>query len=152
MDTNRTRLIGLSALAVLLALVVSACGAATTPAPTTVNVELKEWAVIPSQTSVPDGQVTFVVTNSGPADTHEFVVIKTDLDAFALRTDATGKVDENVAGIAVIGEIEDVAVGSTQTVTFDLAPGKYALICNIYDEVELEAHYKQGMLVSFTVQ
>ncbi len=141
----------LAALAVLLGLVVSACSTASTPSPTVVNVELKEWAVIPSTTSAPAGKVTFTATNTGPDDPHELVVIKTDLPAFELPTDANGKVDEEGAGVEAIGEIEEFDVGATESATFDLTSGSYVLICNIYDDAEKESHYKQGMLVTFTV-
>src|SRR4026209_2020233 len=46
----------------------------------TVAVALQEWAVLRAPDSVPAGTVTFQVTNTGPEDVHEFVVLKTDLD------------------------------------------------------------------------
>jgi hypothetical protein len=39
-------------------------------------------------------------------------------------------------------------------VSFDLAPGKYVLICNIVQtepDGSIEAHYKVGMRTAFTV-
>lgn len=120
---------------------------------TTVNVTLKEWSVTLDAASVAAGLVRFQVKNGGPNDMHEFVVVKTDLAPEQLPVDANGAVDENGAGIAVIGEIEDIPVGTdTHVKAFDLAPGKYVLICNIYDAGEKEAHYHQGMRVAFTVQ
>lgn len=50
------------------------------------------------------------------------------------------------------GEIEDIAVGDTQSVTLDLVAGNYVLICNIYDADEQEAHYQEGMRVAFTIE
>jgi len=117
---------------------------------TTVAVTLQEWAVLPAPDSVPAGTVTFQVTNTGPEDVHEFVVLKTDLDPGALPVDATGAVTEEGEGIEVVDEIEDVAVGATPELTATLAPGKYILLCNIYDETEKEAHYKMGMRTAFT--
>jgi uncharacterized cupredoxin-like copper-binding protein len=141
-------------MAVLLVatLAVLACGAAASPSPTNVSVDLIEFAVAPSTTSAPAGKITFAVTNKGPKDTHEFVVVKTDLDPLALPTDATGAVVEDSPGLTVSGEVEDLAVGATENLTVDLAAGKYVLICNIYDETEKEAHYKLGMVVAFTVR
>ena len=49
------------------------------------------------------------------------------------------------------GELEEVAVGSTDELELDLTAGTYALICNIYDETEQEAHYQEGMRAEFTV-
>lgn len=118
----------------------------------TVNITLKEWSVAADVSSVPAGLVKFLVKNDGPSDTHEFVVVKTDLAPESLPVDASGKVDENGAGIQIIGEIEDITVGSsTHLKAFDLAPGKYVLICNIYDAGEKEAHYHEGMRMAFTV-
>lgn len=118
---------------------------------TTVPVMLQEWSVLPAPDSAPAGSVTFQVTNNGPEDIHEFVVLKTDLDPGALPVDETGAVTEAGEGIEVIGEIEDVAVGATQALPVTLAAGKYVLLCNIYDETEKEAHYKMGMRTPFTV-
>jgi len=118
---------------------------------TTVDVTLQEWAVVPSVTSVPAGEVTFVVSNTGPADVHEFVILKTDLGAANLPVDDTGAVDETGAGITVVDEIEDIAVGSAGEVTVTLEPGAYVLLCNIFDETEQEAHYAMGMRLDFTV-
>ena len=126
-------------------------GAATAAAATTVDVTLQEWAVVPSPGSVAAGSITFKVVNSGPEDVHEFVILKTDLDPGALPADDTGAVDEEGEGMEVIDEIEDIPVGETQELTATLAAGSYVLLCNIYSEDELEAHYKMGMRTAFTV-
>ena len=132
-------------------------GATASPTPTgtagatTVNVTLAEWSIGTSVSSAKAGQVKFVAANQGPDDKHELVVIKTDLSLIDLPTDSTGKVDEEGAGIEVIGEIEEFEVGQTQEATFPLTSGAYVLICNIYDETEQEAHYQEGMRTSFTV-
>jgi len=118
----------------------------------TVAVALTEWAVTPDKTTVNAGPVMFSVTNDGPVDVHEFVVIKTDLAFDSLPVDSDGNVDENGAGITLVGEIENIVVGADAQATFNLAPGNYVLICNIWDEGEQEAHYAEGMRVAFTVQ
>jgi iron uptake system component EfeO len=146
----------------VIALAISACStgtaspsaAAASPSAaggggTTVPVALQEWSVLPASASAPAGSVTFQVTNTGPEDVHEFVVLKTDLDPGVLPVDETGAVTEAGEGIEVIGEIEDVAVGATPELTVTLAAGKYVLLCNIYDETEKEAHYKMGMRTPF---
>ena len=117
-----------------------------------VGVTLQEWAVLPAQESVASGDVTFQVSNTGPEDVHEFVVLKTDVDPSALPTDATGAVDEAGAGIEVVDEIEDIPVGESQEITVPMQAGTYVLLCNIYDETEQEAHYAMGMRTSFTVE
>jgi uncharacterized cupredoxin-like copper-binding protein len=138
-------------------LVVSACGTSASPSAgggegTTVNVTLQEWAVVPDATSAPAGEITFRVTNDGPEDVHEFVIIKTDLDAGDLPTDDTGAVDEEGEGMEVIDEIEDLAVDASEDVTATLDAGSYVLLCNIYSEEEQEAHYQEGMRTAFTVE
>jgi len=119
---------------------------------TTVNVTLQEFAVVPDAATAPAGDITFVVTNDGPDDVHEFVIIKTDLDPGDLPVDEHGAVTEAGEGMEVIDEIEDIAVGDTAEVTATLEAGTYVLICNIYDETELEAHYAEGMRIAFTVE
>ncbi len=117
-----------------------------------VDVTLQEFAVIPASSSAPAGDVTFNVTNEGPDDVHEFVVFLTDLAPDALPTNEDGSVDEEGEGLELQGEIEDIAVDDTQSLTVDLTAGNYVLICNIYDADEQEAHYQEGMRVAFTVE
>jgi len=136
---------------------VPASATAASPAPsgtTSVSVGLQEFAIVPSVASVPAGTVKFVAKNSGPDDIHEMVVLRTDLDPAALPVDKDGKADEEADGITSIGETGDVAVGETKEASFDLAPGKYVLICNIVQtepDGSIEAHYKVGMRTAFTV-
>jgi len=147
----------LVAIAVLSLAIVGCTAAGTSPSPdggggaTTVAVTVTEWAVAPDSNSVPAGEVTFEVTNDGPADIHEFVILKTDLDAADLPVDENGAVTEDGEGIEVIDEIEDLPVGETQEVTATLEAGSYVLLCNIWDETEGEAHYGMGMRTSFSV-
>jgi uncharacterized cupredoxin-like copper-binding protein len=149
---------GLGAL-VVVALGVAACGGGASPSPSSaappaggsVAVTLQEWAVVPAAASVAAGDVTFTVTNSGPDDIHEFVVLKTDLAAGALPVDENGAVTEEGEEIEVVDEIEDIPVGQTQDLDVTLEAGKYVLICNIWSEEEQEAHYQMGMRTDFTV-
>jgi uncharacterized cupredoxin-like copper-binding protein len=166
----RTLTTRLGATLVAGALIVAACGGGTSPGPTTggggtvapggspapggattIDVTLQEWAVIPSADAAPAGDVTFRVTNAGPEDIHEFVVLKTDLGAGSLPVDGTGTVDETGGGIEVIDEVEDLAVDGSEELTVTLEAGSYVLLCNIYDETEQEAHYAMGMHIDFTV-
>jgi uncharacterized cupredoxin-like copper-binding protein len=126
--------------------------ATSAAAGTSVQVALSEWSVSPTPTSVPAGDITFEVTNNGPEDPHEFVIVKTDLDFAALPTDDSGTVDEAGEGMEVIGEIEDIPVGETQELTETLSAGAYVLLCNIYEETEQESHYQEGMRIPFTVE
>ena len=87
-------------------------------------VTLQEFAVSADPASVPAGSVTFDVTNDGPDDVHEFVVIKTDLAPTDLPTDKDGAVLEDGEGMEVVDEIEDIPVGETPTLTVDLEPAR----------------------------
>jgi uncharacterized cupredoxin-like copper-binding protein len=140
--------------AVLALLILPACSPSESAdgGGSTIDVTLQEWAVVVDEASAPAGEVTFSVTNDGPADIHEFVIMRTDLDPADLPTDEHGAVDEGGDGMEVIDEIEDLEVGDTQDVTVDLETGSYVLLCNIYSEDEDEAHYAEGMRVAFDVE
>jgi len=116
-----------------------------------VNVTLQEFSIATDPATADAREVLFEATNDGPNDVHEFVVFLTDLDPTELPTDENGAVVETGEGIELIGEIEDIPVGETQSVTLDLEAGNYVLICNIFDEDEQEAHYQEGMRTTFTV-
>jgi hypothetical protein len=120
---------------------------------TTVAVTLQEYAVLPNAASAPAGVVTFQAQGKGPAYAHEFVVVKTALTPDKLPTKADGSVNEDGAGIEHVGELEDIAVGTTKTVTFTMAAGSYVLFCNVVDTVGAQTlvHYKLGMRTAFTV-
>ena len=146
----------IAATSVLSLALVGCSAAATSPSAgggegTTVAVTLQEWAVVPAADSAPAGEITFQLTNDGPADVHEFVVLKTDLDPAELPVDADGVVSEAGEGIEVIDEVEDLPVGESQDLTVTLEAGSYVLLCNIWSEDESEAHYRMGMRIAFTV-
>jgi uncharacterized cupredoxin-like copper-binding protein len=119
----------------------------------TVNVQVQEWAVVPDTMSVSAGSVTFDVENVGPEDIHEFVVVRTDLPAGDLPTSEDGSFDEDADGVEVLGELEDLEVGATQSLTLDMEPGHYVLICNLVEDEDgvLESHYQMGMWIDFEV-
>jgi uncharacterized cupredoxin-like copper-binding protein len=151
----------LATITVILALVAVSCAQeAGGGAGGSVDVTLQEWAVVPAQTSVAAGSVTFNVENTGPDHPHELVVIRTDLSPDALPTTDEGAVDEEGEGIEIIGEVEEFAPGETRQVTFDLVPGSYVLVCNVKPGEEhgdehmggMEVHYKMGMFAALTVE
>lgn len=141
------------AIAASLALMAAACGggdAEAPPSPTggtaggsNVSVTLEDFSVTADPASVAAGSTTFDVTNNGPSE-HEFVVFKTDLAPDALPLEGA-VVDETGEGLELIGEIEGIAAGSSESTTFDLQPGAYVLICNV------EGHYQSGMHTAFEV-
>jgi hypothetical protein len=156
----RTRTIGIGSLLMALVLL-PACGddddgdtGGGDTGDGTVSVTLQEFAVAADPGTAPAGSVTFDVSNIGPDDPHEFVVIKTDLGPTELPVGDDGAVLEDGEGMEVIDEIEDIPVGDAPTLTVDLEAGSYALICNIVEEEdgELESHYAEGMRTGFTVE
>jgi uncharacterized cupredoxin-like copper-binding protein len=128
-------------------LLVCACGGGTT-----VTVELYEWKIVPSVTSAPAGEVTFVGDNKG-MDKHELVLLKTDLAPDKLPLDAMGDVVEAGMGVAAVAEVEDIAPGKTGEFTADLKVGNYVLICNLAEPegTMIEHHYALGMRSAFKV-
>ena len=135
------------------ALLLSACNRQATAA--SVDISLDEWAIAASPSTVSAGSVTFEVSNRG-TETHEFVIIKTDLGLLDLPVGDDQGVDEEGEGTEIIDEVEDLAAGASETLTVDLSAGSYVLICNIVEEEDMEgmdhgSHYQMGMRTTFTV-
>lgn len=127
-------------LSVAAALVVTsaACGGSVAAAPPkAVAATVTEFKIAADTTKVAAGDVTFTIANKGSA-THEFVVVRTDLAPDALPKDAAGLVEEG-GPLGAVDEVEDIAPGTTKTLTVKLEPGKYAFFCN------LAGHYVGGM-------
>jgi uncharacterized cupredoxin-like copper-binding protein len=139
--------IRLSLAAVPLAAIL-ACGGGSTATNTpggggsTVAAQEKEFSITLDKTTVSPGSLTFNIANGGTIE-HEFVVIDTDTPAAQLPQ-ADGEADEDQ--LEVVDEAEDIAAGGNATLTVDLDPGHYAIICNV------PGHYSAGMHVDLTVQ
>ena len=101
-----------------------------------------------SQAYSSEGTVTFVVTNGG-TETHEFVVLRTDAPAGSLPIVSfegePNRINEDAKGVTNVGETGDMEPGTTMTLSLDLAPGHYAVVCN------LSGHYAMGMHQDFNV-
>ncbi len=110
---------------------------------TTVNATLKEWTLSLDKSSATSGKVTFSATNGGTVE-HELVVFKTDLAPDALPLSGSS-VDEEASGVTMKDEIAEFSPGTTKTLTLNLDPGKYVLICNV------PGHYQQGLHAAFSV-
>lgn len=123
---------------------------ASTPAGGTVGVTLQEFSIVLDTDTVKAGSVTFHVSNTGPSEVHEFVLIRTDLAPDKLPTGTDGAVEEEAEGLTVLGEVEDLAVGKSKDLTLDVSPGAYVAICNINDNDQV--HYMLGMRVGFTAE
>jgi uncharacterized cupredoxin-like copper-binding protein len=139
---SRPALVG--AVAITIAFAAAGCQASAPPPPKDVSATLKEFAVSLSSAKAAPGSVTFTIKNDGII-THEFVVVKSDLASDKLPSSADGKVDEESSELTGIDEVEDIAAGSTKSLTVDLTAGHYVLICN------LPGHYSGGMRASLEV-
>lgn len=103
-----------------------------------VDATLGEWSVAVSDARAKAGKVTFAVKNAGKIK-HEFVVLRTTGSASSLGSGS------RVSERGNVGETGDIAPGASKSVTIDLKPGHYSLVCNLPD------HYKLGMHADFTV-
>lgn len=95
--------------------------------------------------TVKAGKITFKVKNSSKDTIHEMIVMylanpKDPLPYIANEN----RVDEDKAGDK--GEVSELDAGATGSLTVDLKPGKYLLICNV------PGHFATGMWTEFTVE
>lgn len=124
-------------------LAVGVLGASAVTSKPLVAVQVDEFSVFPGTQGAPKGKVRFVVTNIGNVE-HEFVVLKTAKPAGNLLGGDHGpnRADESGA----VGEIGGIPSGQAKTITLNLKPGHYSLICN------LPGHYKTGQFADFYVR
>ena len=140
----RMRLVSTLAAALLIA---TACGGSPGTAASgvagdgTIVTTEKDFGIALEEASTPAGSTTFDITNDGPS-THEFVVFKTDLAEDALPVDGSTVAE---ADLDLVDEAEDIAPGVSTSLTVDLEPGSYVVICNV------EGHYTAGMHAALTV-
>lgn len=90
------------------------------------------------------GEVTFNVRNDG-LSIHELVIIETDLAPGDLPISDAFIVDEAAAGV-LIARTPLMGSAAVETLTADLSPGNYALICNV------AGHYEAGMFARLVVR
>ena len=97
-----------------------------------------------SQSTAPQGVVTFKVTNTSKDTVHEMIVLVLK-DPAVPPPYNTGdqRVDEDKAGYK--GEVSELEPGKSGSKTLSLHPGKYLLVCNI------AGHYAAGMWTEFEV-
>lgn len=95
-------------------------------------------------TSVKAGKITFDVTNLSRSIVHEMIVVAVENPNAPLPYDYnTGQIPEKQ--VKMLGETDEMAPNSEKTITLDLKPGAYLLICNV------PGHYAAGMWTSLTV-
>jgi uncharacterized cupredoxin-like copper-binding protein len=90
------------------------------------------------------GRVTFRVSNTSRSLVHEMMVVPVANEDPALPYDAKeDKVAEE--SIHSLGEVSDLRPGAKGTLTVQLKPGSYLLLCN------QPGHYHAGMYSTLTV-
>jgi hypothetical protein len=117
---------------------VDSAGGNDDPADTTVAVELTEYKVTPSETSVAAGNIQFDAENLSTEQVHELAVLRVKEDG----------------GFDVMGEIEDIPAGESGMIRLQLDSGTYELSCLIVpgEAGSTADHYAEGMHTEFTVE
>ena len=110
-----------------------------------INVYLKNWAVVPAQSTARAGEVKFYAVHSmghmhganEGGNTHELVVA---------RKNADGTYE-------IVGRVQDIKMGQAKELSVTLTPGEYELQCSVVEEIggKVISHYKEGMHTGFTV-
>jgi len=142
-------LIGAGALSIPLLL--AACG--DTGEGGSIDVRITEWEIGVDPGSVPEGPIEISIQNDGE-ETHELLVVRTDIELDELPVKDDGSFDEDAADLDVEQEIDDIEDGDSTGRTYELDAGRYVLLCNIVDEIDGEdvSHFNQGLREEFTVE
>ena len=139
----------------------SSTSASAPPPGTVVHVSITDHTAVNlpmnfviDKSTVPAGDVTFVVKNDGTI-AHELVALQTDTASDQIPVNAAGDPPATVASGANkilegnnVGETGDPNLEKADSRTFtikDMKPGHYVLVCN------LAAHYQMGLRAEFTV-
>ena len=94
--------------------------------------------------SVKAGKVTFEVSNLSRSILHEMIVVAVESANTPMPYDYdNGQIPEKQ--VKMLGETEEMEPNAEKTITLDLKPGTYLLICNV------PGHYAAGMWTSLTV-
>jgi nitrite reductase (NO-forming) len=107
----------------------------TAAAPADVNVEMGDMWIKADKTSIKPGKTTFAIKNSG-ATAHGMAYALTPVKAEG------GMLDE----AALENKGEQLQAGGSETVSWDLKPGSYELVCF------MPGHYAAGQKLPFTVK
>ena len=133
-----------AALVGMLAIAATSCGGSGSGGGPTddVAVTMKDFSLTATPGSFSGGDVTFAIQNDGPS-AHEFVILRSDDAPDALPVE-NGLIPEDQ--VDLVDEAEDIAPGTNTSLSVNLEPGSYVLVCN------LPAHYEAGMYAAFTVE
>ncbi len=100
---------------------------------TAINFVEKDYAIAMDKSTIKAGSITFNIKNSGPTP-HNIGITK--------------EADSSKGGITgpVIKDSDTIDSGKTTTITVDLQPGAYNVVCTVPGHVQL------GMIMKLTVQ
>jgi len=113
-----------------------AAGGGAAPATSTINAEEKDFAISLSSSTVKAGTVTFNIKNTGQSP-HNLGVVKNNG-----ASKAQGLTNQS----DLVKDSATIDGGKTTTLTVDLQPGTYSIVCTIPGHIQL------GMIVTLTVQ
>ncbi|MEK7862018.1 MAG: sulfocyanin-like copper-binding protein [Chloroflexota bacterium] len=132
-------------LAILIAFAVIASSCASQPealpADVQVVVDMKDYTITLSVATVKAGSVKFGIRNLGGME-HQFDLIRTDVAVDKLPTDGNAKARED----GLVKQVKGIGSGKVATISADLTPGRYLIICNV------TGHYQLGMRVELRVE
>lgn len=127
---------------IAFALLASSCAGqpAALPADVQVVVDMKDYSVTLSVATVKAGSIKFGIRNLGGME-HQFDLIKTDLALDKLPIDGAKAKEDGL-----VKQVKSIGQGKVATISADLAPGRYVIICNI------AGHYQLGMRAELRVE
>jgi uncharacterized cupredoxin-like copper-binding protein len=138
----------LVSLALVGAVILSACGGNGNPGPsaggTTVNA-LDTLKFEPATMTVPAGAAAQVVVKNTGVQQHNWVLVKTE-DANRIATESLAKGGDatGLAGVLAGGKL--IAAAGEETVSVNVPAGTYQYICTV------AGHYQAGMVGTLTAQ
>ncbi len=134
-------MIRLRTLSALSLIVLAACSPEAS-GDATVEVELADDHIVLTPDTVTGSRIVFDTTNTAEELVHEIEVFSGGTHGAVLPVSNSVA---DTAGLTLLDEIEDIVPGATATLTVDLAPGTYLVVCN------LPGHYELGMWAYLTV-
>jgi uncharacterized cupredoxin-like copper-binding protein len=110
-----------------------------------IKIDLLNWAVVPAQSSVKAGSVTFwAVHDMGHQHMNSEGGVTHDLQVMKKKGDGS---------FEMAGQVQGLTMGEAKALTLNLTPGDYELSCNVVEEIggKTISHYVKGMRAPFTV-
>ena len=131
----------IAAIALILSIVLAACGAAATNNSTpTLNVDMNEFMFTPTSYSIPAGQkITLELKNSGSIE-HDFIILKKGVEIKGSFN------QENQMNDVYFHAMLEAGKSGEFTFTAPAEAGEYQIICGVL------GHFQAGMIGSLTVK